>query len=121
MICTFQVFGKDLTLCLLMGKFQMDPILSAVDDVKVSVYGSGRKFGSRRIADMKLQLCGGKVVGERQSSVRGYVWRDKFYGTVHTDAGILHIEPLHQIGTLATQDKVMIFAFCYKCNVNLYR
>ena len=91
-----------------MRSFHLDPVLSAVEDVKVSVYGSHRKFGSRLISEMKLQLCGGEVVGETGSSVRGYVWREKFYGTVTTLTEILHIEPLHQLGTLTARDKVPI-------------
>ena len=64
-------------MCLQLGKFQKDPILSTVDDVKVSVYGSGRQFGSKLVSDMKLELSGGRVVGQMPSAVRGYVWRDK--------------------------------------------
>ena len=33
-----------------------------------------------------------------QSAVRGYVWREKFYGTVVTGADRLHIEPLLAAG-----------------------
>ena len=91
-----------------MRTFHLDPVLSAVEDVKVSVYGSSRKFGSRKISDMKLQLSEGEVVGQTGSSVRGYVWRGKFYGTVTTVKEILHIEPLHQLGTLSARDKVPI-------------
>ena len=45
---TFQVFGKDFTLCLLLGPFQLDPILSTSPDVKVSVYGKGSKYGGKK-------------------------------------------------------------------------
>ena len=31
------------------------------------------------------------------SGVRGYVWRDKFYGTVMTPDDTLHIEPLAHV------------------------
>ena len=74
---TFQVFGKDFTLCLLLGPFQLDPILSTGHDVKVSVYGKGSKYGSRKVTKMKLQLCEGHVISQVFSAVRGYVWKDK--------------------------------------------
>ena len=37
------------------------------------------------------------------SSVRGYVWRDKFYGTVYTERDTLHIEPLLNVGPVNTK------------------
>ena len=37
------------------------------------------------------------------SSVRGYVWRDKFYGTVITETDTLHIEPLLQLGPVKSK------------------
>ena len=46
---------------------------------KVSIYGEGRKHGSRRINKMKLQLCEGHVLGQVYSAVRGYVWKDKVH------------------------------------------
>ena len=37
------------------------------------------------------------------SSVRGYVWRDKFYGSVYTERDTLHIEPLLNVGPVNTK------------------
>ena len=90
------MFGKDFTLCLIMSPFQLDPILSGGAGVKVSsalssaliifsdncalqvsVYGQGSRYGSRPLAQMKLQYCEGHVLGQVYSAVRGYVWRDK--------------------------------------------
>ena len=73
-----QVFGHDLTLCLMMSSFHQDPILSeAGHNARVSVYSDGDKQGTRRVASMKLRRCEGEVVGQTFSAVRGYVWRDK--------------------------------------------
>ena len=87
------MFGKDFTLCLLLSPFQADQILSTGEDAKVfyfifgrtqirkhyqvSVYGKGRKYGSRRISKMKLNMCEGHVLGQVYSAVRGYVWKEK--------------------------------------------
>lgn len=35
-----------------------------------------------------------------QSGVRGYVWKDKFYGTVVTRQDTLYIEPLSTTGPI---------------------
>ena len=43
----------------------------------MSVYGQGSRYGSRSLAQMKLQYCEGHVLGQVYSAVRGYVWRDK--------------------------------------------
>ena len=98
----------------------------------MSVYGQGSRYGSRPLAQMKLQYCEGHVLGQVYSAVRGYVWRDKvtppllstlnttfkmsvmkfqqntlqFYGTVITEADTLHIEPLVQLGPVQTTNKV---------------
>ena len=45
--------------------------------LQVSVYGQGSRYGSRPLAQMKLQYCEGHVLGQVYSAVRGYVWRDK--------------------------------------------
>ena len=49
--------------------------------------------------------CLSKIFPPRQvfSSVRGYVWRDKFYGTVYTERDTLHIEPLLNVGPVNTK------------------
>ena len=43
----------------------------------MSVYGQGSRYGSRPLAQMKLQYCEGHVLGQVYSAVRGYVWKDK--------------------------------------------
>ena len=43
----------------------------------MSVYGQGSRYGSRSLAQMKLQYCEGHVLGQVYSAVRGYVWKDK--------------------------------------------
>jgi len=94
----FKVFGEDFTLCLLLGNFIEDPILSQSGDLRVAVYGEQDQFRSRKLSSMYLQIAEGHVLGQVFSSVRGYVWRDKFYGTVITLIDTLHIEPLLNIG-----------------------
>ena len=60
----FQVFGKDFTLCLLLGNFLSDPILAHSGDLKVSVYGPSAHFRSRRLSSMYLQIAEGHVLGQ---------------------------------------------------------
>ena len=42
------------------------------------------------------------------SSVRGYVWRDKFYGTVITPGDTLHVEPLAHTGPVNTRYGILV-------------
>ena len=50
--------------------------------------------------------------------MRGYVWRDKFYGTVITETDTLHIEPLLQLGPVAskyrTKSDKIVNAYVYR-------
>merc|ERR1719312_220886 len=109
----FKVFGKDFTLCVLLGDFQSDPILAHSGELSVSVYSKDKKFRSRSLSSMHLQIAEGHVLGQVYSSVRGYVWRDKFYGTVITETDTLHIEPLLQLGPVASTNKI-VNAYVYR-------
>ena len=43
------------------------------------------------------------ILSQVHSSVRGYVWRGKFYGTVITPEDTLHVEPLAHTGPVNTR------------------
>merc|ERR1712197_249300 len=99
----FKVFREDFTLCLILGDILHDPILSDKRDIAVSVYGSKDQYRASKLSSMHLQIAEGHVLGQVHSSVRGYVWRGKFYGTVITRFDTLHVEPLAHVGPISTR------------------
>ena len=63
-LCLLEVFGKDFTLCVLLGDFQSDPILAHSGEIRVSVYSKDKKFRSRSLSSMHLQIAEGHVLGQ---------------------------------------------------------
>jgi len=114
----FKVFGTDFVLCLVLGSFLEDPVLAFSGDLRVSIYGNDTEFRSRKLSSMFLQLAEGHLMGQELSSVRGYVWRDKFYGSVWTDKFVLQIEPLPRSGPVITRyssfSNRMLNAYVYR-------
>ena len=65
---SFQVFRQDFTLCLMLGDFLSDPILSDSPDLTLSIYGDKHQFRTTRLSSMHLHLAEGHVLGQ----VSGY-------------------------------------------------
>ena len=61
---SFQVFREDFTLCLMLGDFLSDPILSDSPDLTLSIYGDQDQFRTARLSAMHLHLAEGHVLGQ---------------------------------------------------------
>ena len=68
---SFQVFREDFTLCLMLGDFLSDPILSDSPDLTLSIYGDSDQFRTARLSAMHLHLAEGHVLGQVSASLRG--------------------------------------------------
>ena len=68
---SFQVFREDFTLCLMLGDFLSDPILSDSPDLTLSIYGASDQFRTARLSAMHLHLAEGHVLGQVSASLRG--------------------------------------------------
>merc|ERR1719273_2625321 len=86
--------------------------------MQVAIYGAGEEFRTRSLAALRLVVAEGHLLGQGQSSVRGYVWRDKFYGTVVTPWDTLHIEPIVHLGPVGLVrppgDRRTVNAYVYR-------
>ncbi|XP_023346733.1 uncharacterized protein LOC111715610, partial [Eurytemora carolleeae] len=58
----FKVFGSDFQLCLVLGLFLDDSILRS--DLRVSIYGNGSEYRTRKLSSMYLQLAEGHLIGQ---------------------------------------------------------
>ena len=67
---SFQVFREDFTLCLMLGDFLSDPILSDSPDLTLSIYGDSDQFRTARLSAMHLHLAEGHVLGQVSASLR---------------------------------------------------
>ena len=54
---SFQVFREDFTLCLMLGDFLSDPILSDSPDLSLSIYGDKAQFRTAKLSSLHLHLA----------------------------------------------------------------
>ncbi len=89
-------FGSNYTLCLFRKYFRDEPIVSASwAFLNVTVFSASNASEEIPVTSMEeaLYYASGYVVGERFTSVSGFLLNDRFYGTIYMTDSLHYLEP----------------------------
>jgi len=91
---SIEAFEDQLTLCLYRRPFENEPMLrDKFQAMNITVFQEGSLTMEIPLRSLQLNYIAGFVVGERFSSVTGYIQNDHFFGIVHIEDHVHFLEP----------------------------